>query len=249
MSTTSQLYEKVNPNLLNPEGLYSVVIMDGHSGEQRMLETPVHLKNPFEFDYTRLLPNGKHMDLERFYTVANDVVQEAQLREGIVSTEIIKVVQEYQPENFYVMGDEVISVKCKERKPALMNRKGTGRPQRGFGHGHDLKVSAHPNKVIEVESRPIDHKIEFAVWGKTATLANKRALWLERLFVSHSWAFAVQGVERFFWETRGPDTLWKHGEQRLHQRPLTFMVRLREFRVVAHSVLRNVNFSVQISDD
>lgn len=249
MSTTSQLYEKVNPNLLNPDGLYTVVLVDGMSGEQRMLETPVKLNNPFEFDYTRLLPNATHMDLERFYTVANDIVLDAQAREGVVEDERVQVVQEYQPENFSNFGDEVITVKCKERRPALMNKKGTGRPNRGFGHGLDLKVSAHPNKVIEVESRPIDHKIEFACWAKTATLANKRALWLERLFVSHSWAFAVQGTERFFWETRGPDTLWKHGEQRLHQRPLTFKVRLREFRVVAHSVLRNINFSIQISDD
>ena len=154
------------------------------------------------------------------------------------------MVQEYQPERFNALGPEVITVKVLKREPAKMNAKGTGRPQRSSGFDYDFRSPSHPNKYIRIESRPIDHRIEFAVWAKTAELANARALWLEKLFVTHAWAFQVQGVERFYWESRGPDTLWKHNDVRLHQRPLVFFARLREHEVHAHPVLKRIDYTI-----
>jgi hypothetical protein len=129
-----------------------------------------------------------------------------------------------------------------------MSAKGTSRPQRGSGFHIEGAVSNYPNQVIVVESRPIDHNIEFTCWAKTATVANKRALWLERLFVTHASEFKIQGVNRFIWTERLTDLVWKSGEQRLHQRPSLWFVRIDEFEVVSHPAIRQFNFKLNLSN-
>ena len=126
-----------------------------------------------------------------------------------------------------------------------MNTKATGRPQRRSTFSHDLRSANEPNKVIVVESRPIDHSIQLSCWSKNADQANRLALWLENSLIMHSWAFEVQGAERFYWEKRGADTYWTTGGQRLHQRPLNFFLRLREFRNKAFPVLKEFDLEVK----
>ena len=95
---------------------------------------------------------------------------------------------------------------------------------------------------------PIDHIIEFNVWSKVASKANRRALWLEKLFVDYRWAFTSQGVERFFWQERGTDTFMTAGAQRLYSRPLRYFVRLREFHSIKYPTIRQFSFEVNLSD-
>lgn len=244
----SQLYEQIAPELLDESGLYEVHYIDGVT---KRLAEKVHMEvevtNPFSFDPKPFLPDDGSMDLRKFKEVAADIVTDAQIRERVVSTETVQVVQEYQPERFHLLGDEVITVRVLKRIPANMDRKGTGRPQRASGFAYRLQLPAHPNKVIVVESRPIDHKIEFAIWAKTSLIADRRALWLERLFVTHAWMFAAQGVERMLWEGRGVDEVQKHGEQPLHIRRLNFFVRLREHEVYAYPAIRELQFTASIN--
>lgn len=245
MSEISNLHEKISPDLLKEATQYTISIVDsvtGASGSQ--YEAQVKLVNPYSFDPTPFVPKDRIMDLPAFYTLAAEVIADAQERQGIVASERVKLVQEYQPEQFYAMGDEVIATRVLRRTPGMMDKKAKGRPNRRSSHSHEFRSPGNPNKIIVIESRPIDHKIEFSCWAKTSELANKRALWLEKLFVTHAWAFEVQGVERFYWEGRSADTLWKHGEQRLHQRPLAFFVRLREHEVSAYPVLKRIDFTI-----
>jgi hypothetical protein len=232
--------EQLDEDLKREEPLI-VRIVDGFSGSLiKELHSPVPLNNVFFNDPSPFIPAAEICDLPTFYDIGSRVVKDAQDREGTVESEQVQIVQEFQPERWSdINADEIIVCKVISRSPAKMDRKGTGREQRASTHYRDLRSAEYPNKVITVETRPIDHIIGFDVWGKTATLANRRALWLEKLFVTHKWAFTVNGVERFWWKSRGQDTLWKGpGESRLHQRPLQFFVRLREFEVYAAPTIK-----------
>jgi hypothetical protein len=101
-----------------------------------------------------------------------------------------------------------------------------------------------PNKKIAVKTRPLDHIIEFTVYSKNANIANKRAIWLERLFITHSWVFKVQGADRFFFDRRGTDNYRTTGTQPLYERPLRFRVRLCEFEIICYPTIRHFNVSL-----
>lgn len=237
--------DQLNSDLVEREKVV-VRIVDGFT-QDVLSEThrEVDLNNVYFNDPSPFVPSNDVVDLQAFFKLANDIVVDAQQREGIVDSEVVKIYQEFQPDRWADLNaDEAIACKVISRQPANMDRKATGRPQRSSSHYRDLRYAEHPNKVITVESRPIDHVIGFDVWGKTSTLANKRALWLEKLFITHKWAFNVQGVERFFWKQRGQDTLWKGpGEARLHQRPLQFFVRLREYEVYAKPAIKHIELT------
>jgi hypothetical protein len=228
--------------------------------QKSVLEKQVAVDNPFEFDLSRFMPNEKIMDLPRFLEIASDLIDALQEAEGKAESDRVKLVADFHPERFHEFDGTVITYKVLNRRPAKMNAKGTGRPQRakmnakGTGRpqraatfAYDLRSANNPNKVIIVESRPIDHRIQFSVWSKNADHANRLALWLENNFITHTWAFQVQGAERFYWEERGPDTLWTTGGQRLHQRPLVFFLRLREFENKSYSILRLIDLEININ--
>lgn len=245
MSNKSQLSESIDPDLLSDNNKWTILLLD-QAGDMNPLAEAVEISNPYDIDLERFLPNTIPLTLPRFFDVASQLIVDAQKREGTVESERVQLIEEYPAEYMERQGDEVIAWRVLRREPAKMDAKGTGRPQRTSTFSYDLQSKYHPNKVIVVESRPIDHLIEFSCWAKSNSLANKRALWLEKLFVTHAWAFTVQGADRFFWENRGPDTYMAHGGQRLFYRPVNFMLRTREFEVKAHPVLKTVDFEVTL---
>lgn len=234
----SKLSEKIPDSLLEDDAV-KVYIVDGERiVSEYSTQTP--LTNPYTFDPSSFLPNSKLMDLPRFFKVAGEIIDDAQKREGLSEDKYVVLTEEYPPEPFHDIGNELIAYRVLKREPAKMNTKATGRPQRKSTHYYDLLSPEYPNKAIVIESRPVDHIIEFTCWGKTNKLANARALWLEKLFINHAWAFTVQGVERFFWRDRGPDTYMTSGGQRLYYRPINFFMRLREFEIKATSLVREI---------
>jgi len=241
----SILSEEVSSELLEDKTI-TVRIVDGDSIKYEY-ELATELKNPFEFDASRFLPNVTPMTLPRFFDIASQLISNAQSREGLSEDAKIRLIEEYPPEPFHEYGDEIVAYRVLRREPANMSSKGTSRPQRKSTYYYDLVSPTYPNKVIIVESRPVDHLIEFSCWAKSNKLANARALWLEKLFINHSWAFEVNGVERFFWKDRGPDTYMQSGGQRLFYRPVNFFVRFREFEVKAHPMLKQIEFAVGLT--
>lgn len=247
MSTESQLQEAIPPELLDDSHEFTVKVLD-QSGTRYLHEGTVKLKNPYEFNFSDFVPNDGCTDLERFFELACNLIENAQERAGVDSSERVKLVEDFNIDEFQEHGDEVITWKVIKREPGKMDSKATGRPQRRPMHSHNLNFAESPNKVIIVESMPIDHVIEFTVWSKAARIANKRALWLERLLIDHSWAFTSKGVEKFYWQGRLSDTFQTASGQRLYARPNRYFVRLREFHSVATPAIRAFEFEVTMSD-
>jgi hypothetical protein len=121
-----------------------------------------------------------------------------------------------------------------------MNIKAIGRLHRKSTYSYEYKNFNVPGKVLVVESRPVDHKIEFTCWAKTNKDANKRALWFEQLLINHSWLFEINGAERFHWIDRGADTYTTSNSQRLVYRPINFFLRYREFEIKTYPTIKNI---------
>lgn len=152
--------------------------------------------NPFSFNLDDFLPNEKPLTLDRFFELAGEIIKSAQ--KNIKESSQVYLVEEYPPEDFASYGDEVISFKVIERKPGMMDKKGTSRPQRKSRYSYEYLDENQPNKIITVETRPVDHVIEFCCWAKNNKIANKRALWLEKLLINTAFVFVENGAERFF---------------------------------------------------
>ena len=143
-------------------------------------------------------------------------------------------------------GDEVITFRVIERKPGMMNAKGTDRPHRKATYSHQEMRPNMPNKIITVESRPVDHVIEFNCWATSNKTANKRAIWLEKLFINSAFAFELKGAERFFWKERLSDNYMNINGQRVFSRPIRFFLRFREFDAKAHAIIRQALIDLKI---
>lgn len=203
------------------------------------------INNPYNVNIGRLFSETERpMDLDRFFDVSSKLIQDSQEREG--SNKFVKLVEEYPPESMSEYGDEVITFKVVERKPGMMNTKGTGRPHRKATYSHEEKTPEYPNKIISIESRPVDHVVEFNCWGTSNKLVNKRAIWLEKLFVNSAFVFEKAGAERFFWKERLSDTYMTVGNQRLFSRPIRFFLRFREFDAKADSIIRQILIDIDV---
>lgn len=242
-SKTSRIIEKVNATLLDVNEQVSVEIIN-NSSKFSEFETISGIKNPFDFDPRHFLPNCEIMDLDRFVEVAAELIQDAQDREGTVASEQVTLVEDYPAERFDRFGDEVIAWKLIKRSPANMSADGKSRPQQGFTSHYKVRLPKYPNKWLDVEARPLDHIIEFQCWSKSARIANRRALWLERLFVNHSWAFIAQGADRMRFLERLADWYVAPSGQHLYVRPLRFAFRAFEFRVKADPLVTHIAFEV-----
>jgi hypothetical protein len=248
MSEFSHLSEEVPQHLIDDASRYTIVVRDG-SGSVRVagqIHPEQRIVNPFDLDLTQFIPNPP-VRFEGLVKMIGDIIADAQSREGIVAKEQCKFVQEYNPDSFAEIGDELVSIKLIRREPANMSRNGKSRPNRGWTSAYEYANPEEPNKIICVDTRPIDHKIELAVWAKTATLANRRALWLERLLIGQRWMFTSKGVQPFNWLERGTDYVWTPSSVRLHQRPLQFSARLFEYTVMAYPTLRE--FQLDLTTD
>lgn len=203
------------------------------------------INNPYNVNIGSLfLQTEIPMDLDRFFDVSSKIIKDSQVRENV--DKLVQIVEEYPPQSMSEYGNEVITFKVVERKPGMMNTKGTGRPHRKATYSHQEHTAEYPNKIITIESRPVDHVIEFNCWGTSNKLVNKRAIWLEKLFVNSAFAFEKAGAERFFWKERLSDTYITVGNQRLFSRPIRFFLRFREFDAKADSIIRQILIDIDV---
>jgi hypothetical protein len=238
---TRTILDKVSEDILRKEHLYKILVVNNDEVISTY-EVQTQINNIYNLDTSAFLPNEDPMSLDKFITLTSNIIASAQDAESVEKENLIVLTEEYPPDEFHNIGNgnEVIAYKLIKREPANMNRKASGRPQRTFSHSYDLLNPNYPNKTIVVESRPVDHIIELACWAKSNKIANKRAIWLEKLLINNSWQYQTNGIERFHWEGRGTDTYTTTGEQRLFYRPLRFFVRFREFEAKLNSVIQNI---------
>ena len=184
------------------------------------------INNPYNVNIDSIfLPNTEPLTLDMFFKIGKKLILNAQEVEGINEDSIVGLTEEYPPESLSSFGNEIITFRVIERKPGMMNKKGTGRPQRKATYAYDEVDPSLPNKVITVESRPLDHTIEFNCWGLSNKLVNKRALWLEKLFINSAFAFEIKGAERFYFKERLADNYITVNGQRIFSRPLLIPLR------------------------
>jgi len=219
-------------------------ILDQDDNIMNQLESKIKIENPYQINLNDFLPNTNPLTLEEFFSTASNLIADAQKRSGILENKIVKLVEEYPPETMDTYGDEVITFKVVSRKPGMMNKTGTGRPVRKSTYSFESGSPNYPNKILTVESRPVDHIVEFNCWAKTNKLANDRAIWLEKLLINNAFVFEIKGAERFYWEARHSDTYMTVGGQRLFYRPIHFFLRFREFDIKAESILRELLISI-----
>ena len=199
------------------------------------------INNPYNVNIDSIfLPNTEPLTLDVFFKIAKKLILNAQEIEGINEDSIVGLTEEYPPESLSSFGNEIITFRVIERKPGMMNKKGTGRPQRKATHAYDDIDPSLPNKVVTVESRPLDHVIEFNCWGLSNKLVNKRALWLEKLFVNSAFAFEIKGAERFYFKERLADNYITVNGQRIFSRPLRFFLTFRQFEAKAVSIIKQI---------
>lgn len=222
-----------------------ITILDGSSDFR--YEKSIALPNPFAFDPNEFAITDAPATLPRFLDLTQEIINSQQDLEETVESQRIKFTDEYPFEPFANMGDEIVVWRLISRKPANMSSDAKSRPQRGYNFAYCLRSPKYPDKVITVESRPVDHIIEFSCFAKRARLANRRALWLEKLLIDQTWVYQSQGVDRFMWEERLADTYMSVGGQPLYQRPLRFFVRLAEFRSKADQIINKINLETQLS--
>lgn len=231
--------EKDLQKLLEDDGI-EILIVDGEGKVAQKLESKVSIRNPYDFDISRFLPNSEVLTLNKFFEIAQKLIKDAQVREGVIDSKLVQLSEEYPPVNYEDFGTELICYKIVSRTPGMMNTKGTGRPHRKSNYYYEKVDPNYPNKSIIVESRPVDHIIEFTCYAKTNKLANKRAIWLEKLLINSSFAFEVSGAERFYWKERRSDSYISIGQQKIFSRPIHFFLRFREFEAKAESILRRL---------
>ena len=199
------------------------------------------ITNPYNININSVfMPNTEPLTLDHFFETSQKLIKDAQEREGTNEDSIVNLIEEYPPESFSSHGNEVITFRLIERKPGLMNAKGTGRPQRKSMFSHEEKRPELVNKVVTVESRPLDHIIEFNCWALSNKLANKRVMWLEKLFVNSAFAFEIKGAERFYFKERLADNYMTVNGQRFFSRPLRFFLRFREFDAKATAIIKQI---------
>lgn len=238
---TRTILDKVSEDILKKDLKYKVLVVNTDEIISAY-EVQTAINNIYDLDTSVFLPNETPMTLDKFISLTSSIIKSAQEAKAIETESLVVLTEEYPPDEFHNIGNgnEVIAYKLIKREPANMNRKASGRPQRGFSNSYDLLSPNYPNRTVIVESRPVDHIIELACWAKTNKIANKRAIWLEKLLINNSWQYQTNGIERFHWQGRGSDTYTTTGEQRLFYRPLRFFVRFREFEAKLNSVIQNI---------
>lgn len=220
----------------------TVKVLDNEGNLTNLVKAPdLIIDNPYNVNIDSVfLPNTEPLTLDSFFSIAKKLMLDAQQREGINEDSIVGLTEEYPPESLSSFGNEIVTFRVIERKPGMMNKKGTGRPQRKSTHAYDEADPSMPNKVVTVESRPLDHVIEFNCWGLSNKLVNKRALWLEKLFINSAFAFEIKGAERFYFKERLADNYITVNGQRIFSRPLRFFLRFREFDAKAVSIIKQI---------
>lgn len=243
-SEISRLIEEVDESLLESINFSIARLMEG-AKSGNFSEEETEIDSPYTFTSGHYLPNTEIMTPDVFVEITSQLIEDAQKREGIEENKRVSLVEEYPADRFDSFGTEVIAYKLIKRSPANMSADGNSRMQKGFTHYDKLTIPAFPNSVLEIEARPIDHIVELQCWSKSARIANRRAIWLERLLINHKWAYISHGADRFKFEERSTDWYTNPGGQSLYVRPLRFYFRSFEFRIKSNSIVQHIRLELE----
>ena len=241
MAEKSQLQETVDQKLLDERTVFTVEIRDAVTGQVE--STSLTTENPCSLNMSEFLPSGYKFHIEDALDLFEDIITNAQVMEGIEEDKRISLQVEFN-NDFMQNQKERIVYNVLKREPGNMSKDGRSRPNRGFSHAYDFIPADNPNHVVIVETRPIDHRIQFTAWATTARACESRSLWLERLFIAEAWRLRKKGAQIFHWVETKNTTITEPSGNKLYGKHLIFKLRLREHFVISHPSIQNFEFTI-----
>jgi len=240
----SNLFVDINTELIEAAEKDVTFLIEDGDGQLRSfnVNVPPKFENPYRIDLNQFIPQTKVFNLDRFFELALQLINKE-------SNNSVSFVEEYPPQDMESLGKEVITFRLIKREPAAMSADATTRKQKGFRNYYDTKESNYGDNVIQIYNRPLDHEIEFSIWAVSNKLANKRAIWLEDLFVKHKWVFTSEGADRFFFERRLQDGYLLVGKQKLFYRPLRFSLRFNDFMIRANYEIKDIEIALNLKSE
>ena len=196
----------------------------------------------------RLVSAGDAQDLDGFFSLVNEAIQDRLTRENIAETDRPIYVEAYPPED---IRSEAITFKLIKREPATTSQ------GKQMNHGRQdwrpklreiVSDPSHPNKKLYVYGLLHDNVIELCCWARTNKAANARALWLERLMDDYRWFLKYRGVSELRYEGRLADQHTETAENKLHSRPLRYYVRTERISTWSANIVTQLLLGVTISD-
>lgn len=234
--------DNLPPELLT-EHTQIITLLEGGLG--KYFEKAMESTNPYGIDFSEFDIGPGNFTIEKYFLLVKAFLTYAQMREG--TKNITPFVEEYPQEEFWKFGYDVITYRIKSRRPASTSPDRSGHKEYNHRYQNTEQLAGHPNQALEVRKRDIDHRIEFSAWSKSARLANARGLWLERILSDHSWIFIASGATRMQWEGNPVNVYHQIHGQRIYQRPVDFFVRIPEYKITSHSVLRDIEYEINLN--
>lgn len=98
----------------------------------------------------------------------------------------------------------------------------------------------NPGRATILKSQWFDNLVRFQVVARSATQANKLALWFEDLMECNRYYFAGIGITRFFFDEREEDKFEQIGNEGYYMRSLIFYVRTEKMYELSEQAINNI---------
>jgi len=188
----------------------------------------------------RLLSVGDAQDINGFYSLMKEAIDDRLSRENIADRDKVKWTHEYP---FDESRSEVITYKLISRCPGttsqgkqMNKRRQDWRPK----FRETLDDPDHTNKKLFVYGQVYDNLVELCCWAQTNKTADARALWLESLVDEYKWFIKYKGIAEVRYQERLADTFKAIGDNEWHGRPLRYFVSTEKITRYSQFVVRDL---------
>lgn len=98
----------------------------------------------------------------------------------------------------------------------------------------------NPGRATILTSQWFDNHIRFEITARSATQANKLALWFEELMECNRYYFAGLGITKYFFDKREEDKFEQNGNEGYYKRPLVYYVRTERTFEISEQAINNI---------
>lgn len=98
----------------------------------------------------------------------------------------------------------------------------------------------NPGRALIYQSQWFDNLIRFKIVTRSATQANKLALWFEEFMELHRYYFAGLGITKFFFDEREEDKFEQIGNEPYYTRSLIYYVRTERTFELNEQAINNI---------
>lgn len=98
----------------------------------------------------------------------------------------------------------------------------------------------NPGRALILQSQWFDNLIRFKIVARSATQANKLAMWFEEFMECHRYYFAGLGITKFFFDEREEDKYEQIGNEPYYTRSLVYYVRTERTFELNEQAINNI---------